>query len=40
MSDVIGVDLGGTKIAVARLADRKLVGSTIEPTDGSMTPRR
>ncbi|MGI8714339.1 MAG: ROK family protein [Solirubrobacteraceae bacterium] len=32
MSDVIGVDLGGTKIAVARLADRELAGSTLEPT--------
>jgi glucokinase len=33
MSDVIGVDLGGTKIAVARLAGRELVGSTLAPTD-------
>jgi glucokinase len=32
VSDVIGVDLGGTKIAVARLADRELVGSMLEPT--------
>jgi glucokinase len=35
MSDVIGVDLGGTKIAVARLTDRTLSESTIEPTDRS-----
>ena len=33
MSDVIGVDLGGTKIAVARLAGRELAGSTLAPTD-------
>jgi len=33
MSDVIGVDLGGTKIAVARLAGRELAGSTLVPTD-------
>jgi glucokinase len=33
MSDVIGVDLGGTKIAVARLAGRELAGSTVAPTD-------
>jgi len=32
MSDVIGVDLGGTKIAVARLSGRRLSTSTIEPT--------
>ena len=33
MSDVIGVDLGGTKIAVARLAGRRLSTSTIRPTE-------
>jgi glucokinase len=33
MSDVIGVDLGGTKIAIARLAGRELSGSTLAPTD-------
>src|SRR5450755_800304 len=33
MSDVIGIDLGGTKIAVARLAGRELAGSTVAPTD-------
>jgi glucokinase len=33
MSDVIGVDLGGTKIAVARLAGRELAGSPLAPTD-------
>ena len=35
MTDVIGVDLGGTKIAVARLHDRELSESMIEPTDRS-----
>jgi glucokinase len=35
MTDVIGVDLGGTKIAVARLTDRVLSESTTEPTDVS-----
>jgi glucokinase len=35
MTDVIGVDLGGTKIAVARLQGRDLSESTIEPTDCS-----
>ena len=33
MTDVIGVDLGGTKIAVARLAGRELADSTLAPTD-------
>ncbi|HEX4011533.1 MAG TPA: ROK family protein [Solirubrobacteraceae bacterium] len=33
MTDVIGVDLGGTKIAVARLRGGELSDSTIEPTD-------
>ncbi|HWE09842.1 MAG TPA: ROK family protein [Solirubrobacteraceae bacterium] len=33
MSAVIGVDLGGTKIAVARLAGNDLSESTVEPTD-------
>lgn len=33
MSDVIGVDLGGTKIAVARLTGSQLSESTIEPTE-------
>ncbi len=32
MSDVIGVDLGGTKIAVARMSGTELSESTIEPT--------
>jgi glucokinase len=31
--EVIGVDLGGTKVAVASLRDRKLSESLIEPTD-------
>ena len=35
MADVVGVDLGGTKIAVARLEGRELGESTIEPTDCS-----
>jgi glucokinase len=33
MSDVIGVDLGGTKIAVARLAGRALEDSKLAPTN-------
>jgi glucokinase len=33
MSDVIGVDLGGTKIAVARLAGRELADATLSPTN-------
>jgi glucokinase len=33
MTDVIGVDLGGTKIAVARLAGRELADSTLAPTN-------
>lgn len=32
MSDVIGVDLGGTKIAVARLSGRELESSKLAPT--------
>lgn len=32
MTDVIGVDLGGTKIAAARLVGRELADSTLEPT--------
>ncbi|MGI8413685.1 MAG: ROK family protein [Solirubrobacteraceae bacterium] len=35
MSTVIGVDLGGTKLALARLRDRRLDESIVEPTDGS-----
>jgi len=33
INDVIGVDLGGTKVAVASLKDRTLSESTIKPTD-------
>ncbi len=33
MTDVIGVDLGGTKIAAARLEGRELSESSMEPTD-------
>jgi glucokinase len=33
VSDVIGLDLGGTKIAVARLRGTELSESTIEPTE-------
>ncbi|MGZ4171823.1 MAG: ROK family protein [Solirubrobacteraceae bacterium] len=33
MSDVIGLDLGGTKIAVARLQGSELSDSTIKPTN-------
>jgi glucokinase len=35
MTDVIGVDLGGTKIAVARLRGRELSESTLKPTQRS-----
>jgi glucokinase len=35
VTDVIGLDLGGTKIAVARLQDRDLSESHIKPTDRS-----
>jgi glucokinase len=35
MSEVIGVDLGGTKIAIARLSGNDLSDSTIEPTNCS-----
>jgi glucokinase len=34
---VIGVDLGGTKVAVATLSERRLGSSVIAPTDGSST---
>jgi len=33
VTDVIGVDIGGTKIAVARLQGNELSDSTVEPTD-------
>lgn len=35
MTEVIGVDLGGTKVAVTRLRDRELDESLIRPTDRS-----
>ncbi|HEY2258521.1 MAG TPA: ROK family protein [Solirubrobacteraceae bacterium] len=35
MSEVIGVDLGGTKIAVAQLRERQLTDSAVKPTDHS-----
>src|ERR1700733_11940522 len=35
MSEVIGVDLGGTKVALARLAGRELGESVLEPTSGT-----
>lgn len=35
MSTVIGVDLGGTKVALATLRDRQLSESIVEPTDRS-----
>ena len=35
MSSVIGVDLGGTKMIVARLRGRELSESVLEPTDRS-----
>ena len=35
MTEVIGVDLGGTKVAVARLRDRDLSEALTEPTDCS-----
>ena len=37
LSEVIGVDLGGTKVAVARLVDGKLSESTLEPTQAGDT---
>ncbi|MFZ0042583.1 MAG: ROK family protein [Solirubrobacteraceae bacterium] len=37
MSEVIGVDLGGTKIAVARLSGNELSDATVEHTDCSST---
>jgi glucokinase len=35
MTEVVGVDLGGTKVAVARLRDGRLGDSSVEPTDRS-----
>jgi glucokinase len=35
MTEVIGVDLGGTKVALARLADGELGESMLEPTEGA-----
>jgi glucokinase len=35
MSEVIGVDLGGTKVALAKLAGSKLGESVLEPTAGA-----
>ena len=35
MTEVIGVDLGGTKVAVTQLGDRELAESLIRPTDRS-----
>ena len=35
MTEVIGVDLGGTKVAVARLVDGALKESVVEPTTGT-----
>jgi glucokinase len=35
MSEVVGVDLGGTKLAVARLRDGWLRDSVVEPTNRS-----
>ncbi len=37
MSEVIGVDLGGTKVAMARLVEGKLSESTLEPTQSGDT---
>ena len=37
MSEVIGVDLGGTKVAVAKLREQQLTESTVTPTDHSST---
>lgn len=37
MSEVIGVDLGGTKVALARLRGRELEDSKLQPTDRSGT---
>jgi glucokinase len=39
MTSVIGVDLGGTKIAVASMRDRRLGDSDIRPTELSATDR-
>ena len=38
MSSVIGVDIGGTKVAVAPLRDRQLGESVIQPTEVSSGP--
>jgi glucokinase len=35
VSEVIGVDLGGTKVALARLRGQELGDSKLQPTDGS-----
>jgi glucokinase len=35
VTEVIGVDLGGTKVALARLRDRELGDSVLEPTERS-----
>jgi glucokinase len=37
LSEVIGVDLGGTKVAVAKLHEQQLTESTVAPTDHSST---
>jgi len=37
LSEVIGVDLGGTKVAVAKLREQQLTESTVTPTDHSST---
>ena len=37
MTDVLGVDLGGTKVAIARLQGHTLSDSTLAPTDRSGT---
>ena len=39
MSSVIGVDLGGTKVAVASLSGSQLSDSTLEPTDRSSSDK-
>ena len=35
MTEVVGVDLGGTKVAVAHLRDGRLGDSLVEPTNRS-----
>jgi glucokinase len=37
LSEVLGVDLGGTKVAVAKLREQQLTDSTVTPTDHSST---